>query len=84
MYYFYLLKSKKDERFYLGWTNDLKRRIIEHNQGFVVSTKPRRPFEIVYYEAYKSEEDAKNREKSLKLYANAWRQLKIRIEDSIK
>ena len=84
MYYFYLLKSKKDKRFYLGWTNDLKRRIIEHNRGLVISTKPRRPFEIVYYEAYKSRDDAKRREKSLKLYAKSWGQLKKRIEDSIK
>ena len=84
MNYTYILKSKKDSQLYLGSTTDLKKRIGEHNDGKVFSTKSRRPFELVYYEAYKSEGDARKRESSLKLRSRAFTQLKKRITDSIK
>jgi len=83
MFYVYLLKSKKDNKLYLGSTNDLERRLKEHNDGKVFSTKPRRPFELIYYEAYKSEKDARYREKNLKLRSRAYTQLKKRILGSI-
>ncbi|MDP3789570.1 MAG: GIY-YIG nuclease family protein, partial [Candidatus Omnitrophota bacterium] len=60
MNYVYILKSKKDNNFYIGSTNDLKRRLDEHNRGLVFATKSRLPFELVYYEAYKSEKDARH------------------------
>lgn len=82
MFYVYILKSKKDNNLYIGSTNDLKRRINEHNAGLVFSTKPRIPFELVYYEAYKSESDARKREKNLKLRSRAFAQLKKRIKES--
>lgn len=75
MFYVYLIKSKKDGELYTGFTNDLKRRLLEHNQGLNESTKYRGPFELIYYEAYKSEEDARAREHNLKLRANALGQL---------
>ncbi|MDP3954260.1 MAG: GIY-YIG nuclease family protein [bacterium] len=84
MYYVYIIKSKKDGDFYLGSTNDLKRRFAEHNSGKVFSTKHRKPFDLVYYEAYKAEKDARNREQNLKLRANAFSQLKRRIYESLK
>lgn len=84
MYYLYVLKSKKDHQMYIGSTNDLRRRLQEHNSGQVFSTKVRQPFELIYYEAYKSEKDARHREKNLKLRSRAFVQLKKRIEDSIK
>lgn len=84
MFYVYVLKSKKDGMLYTGSTNDLKRRVMEHNKGLVDSTKQRRPFELVYYEAYKSEKDARSREHNLKLRANALNQLKRRIKESLK
>lgn len=83
MFYVYILKSKKDNNFYIGSTNDLKRRINEHNSGLVFSTKSRMPFELVYYEAYKAEGDARKREKSLKLRSRAFAQLKKRINESV-
>ena len=83
MFYTYVLKSKKDQQLYVGSTNDLKKRFKEHNDGKVFSTKPRRPFELVYYEAYKAESDARNREKNLKLRSRAFTQLKKRIEKSV-
>jgi len=68
MYYTYVLQSVKDKEFYTGMTKDLKLRFEQHNKGVVESTKNRRPFEIVYYEACKSKIDARKREKYLKTY----------------
>jgi putative endonuclease len=55
VFYVYVLKSKKDGFCYTGSTSDLRHRLIEHNAGLVRSTAPRRPFVLVYYEAYQSE-----------------------------
>ena len=66
MYYVYLLLSEKDDKFYTGSTNDLKRRLYEHNSGNVASTKNRRPLKLIYYEACLNENDAKQREIYLK------------------
>ena len=66
MYYVYILKSKKDSKLYIGYSSDLKKRFREHQDGEVRSTKPRRPFELIFYEAYKSRFDAKRREKYFK------------------
>lgn len=69
---------------YTGSTNDLRRRLHEHNAGKSQSTKLRAPFDLIYYEAYKSEKDARDREHNLKLRANALSQLKRRMKDSLK
>ena len=83
MFYIYLLKSEKDKDLYLGYTNNLERRIREHNSGLVPSTKIRKPFELIYCEAYKSEKDARKRERNLKLRSRAFTQLKKRIADCL-
>jgi len=83
MFYVYIIKSKKDSKLYTGSTNDLKQRFKEHNDGKVKSTKSRIPFELIYYEAYISEKDARVREHNLKLRANALNQLKKRIKNSL-
>jgi len=83
MYYLYLLKSKKDKRLYIGFTNNLKRRLKQHNRGEVISTKGRRPLELVYYEAYSSKKDAMKREKNLKLFSKAYYGLKRRLIDTL-
>jgi putative endonuclease len=84
MFYAYVLKSTIDHCLYTGSTNDLKKRFKEHNDGNVFSTKLRRPFELVYYEAYKSEKDARKREHNLKLRSRAFAQLKKRIQGSLE
>ena len=84
MFYTYVLKSKKDGKLYIGSTNDLKRRLTQHNSGEVKSTKPRIPFILIYYEAYSAEEDARHREHNLKLRSKALSQLLKRISNSIK
>lgn len=83
MFYVYVIRSKKDKEFYIGCTNDLKRRFAEHNSGQGKSTKGRRPFELLYYEAYKAKQDAVHREKMLKLRATALSQLKRRLKHSL-
>jgi putative endonuclease len=64
--YVYVLLSLKDKKFYTGITSDLRRRLEEHNTGKCFSTAPRRPFKIIYYEAYIYRQDAESREKYLK------------------
>ena len=66
MYYVYVLQSLRDGKFYKGITANLKKRIKEHNAGKNFSTAPRRPFRLIYYEAYLLKNDALAREKYLK------------------
>lgn len=84
MHYVYILKSAKDDQLYIGSTGDLRRRIREHQTGVTKSTSPRRPFTLVYYEAYKDKKDAIEREHRLKLRGEARRQLKGRISRSLQ
>jgi putative endonuclease len=66
MFYTYVLRSLRDGKFYTGYTSDLKKRLNEHNNGEVFSTKGRGPFRVIYYEACIDEGDGKAREKYLK------------------
>jgi putative endonuclease len=66
MHYVYVLRSLKDGKLYTGYSTDLRRRIDEHNKGYVKATKNRHPFELIYYEACTSHYDAYRREKYLK------------------
>jgi putative endonuclease len=62
----YVLQSEKDGRLYKGMTNDIKRRILEHNSGKHRSTKPYRPWKLIYSEEYETRAEARKREKYLK------------------
>ena len=68
MWYTYVLKSLKDGRYYIGATSNLEQRVIRHNAGGNVSTKHRRPLQLVYSEVYPTKEMAYQREKILKSY----------------
>jgi len=83
MFYVYVLRSLKDRNLYVGFTNDLQRRFTEHNTGMNKSTAPRRPFELIYYEGYKSQDDARKREGMLKLRGPALGGLKRRLKFSL-
>ena len=61
MYYTYVLYSLRDGRWYTGATSNLRERVREHETGRVRSTRHRRPFQLVYYEACLSEMDARRR-----------------------
>lgn len=84
MFFVYILKSTKFKKFYIGVTNNLLKRLKQHNEGLVKATKPYRPWEYVYLEGYLSKKEAYQREENLKLRANAWNQLKRRIKDSLR
>ena len=60
MYYVYVLQSKKDDKFYTGFTTDLGRRIDEHNKGQQISTQHRIPFHLIYYEWCLNKDDVSN------------------------
>lgn len=66
MYYVYILESLKDNRLYIGYTNSIRRRVGDHNLGKVQATRFRRPFKLIYYEAYINQQDATEREKYFK------------------
>ncbi len=80
MYYVYVLQSKKDNLFYTGFTTDIEKRLLEHNQEVQESTRNRIPFEVIYFEWCINKQDAITREKYLK---SGWgkRYLKIRLNN---
>lgn len=65
-FYVYVLQSKQSGDMYVGYTDNLIRRVKEHNLGLNKSTKPYRPWALIYYEACRNREDAKRREKYCK------------------
>ncbi len=66
MWYIYVLKSQKDGRHYIGFTSDLEKRLLRHNSGGNISTKHRRPLELIYSEQYEDRITALRREKEIK------------------
>ena len=66
MFYTYAFYDKTRKIFYIGYTNDLKRRVVEHNYGKTQTTSRMNDKMLVYYEACISKEDAMEREKQLK------------------
>ncbi|MCX6797048.1 MAG: GIY-YIG nuclease family protein [Candidatus Doudnabacteria bacterium] len=65
-HYVYVLRSLKDRLFYFGYSDDLRTRVIDHNAGKNVSTKNRRPLELIFYEAFLNKLDALKRERYFK------------------
>lgn len=68
MWYVYILQSRKDHGFYIGMTSNTEERFKRHNAGYVISTKSRKPFNMVYVEEYISRSEAAQRERQIKLY----------------
>ena len=64
--YVYVLESLKTEGLYIGHTANLNKRIQEHNKGMTFSTKPYRPWHLIFYKAYLNQDDVKRRERYLK------------------
>ena len=80
MFFYVYVLINKDQRLYIGYTVNLIKRLKEHNQGLNFSTKPYRPWELIYYEACKNVEDAMRREKYLKTNQGS-RLLKRRLKE---
>ena len=74
MYFVYVIMNREG-KLYIGYTSNLKRRLKEHNR--------KERWELVYCEVFRSESDARERERKLKQYGNAWKGLKGRIKDSL-
>lgn len=74
MYYVYLIKDKFKSETYIGYSNDLKRRLKEH--------KNKKP-ELIYYEAYKSEKGVRTREMKLKQRDQTIKKLKEKLSHSL-
>jgi putative endonuclease len=84
MYYVYVLQNVQNERdFYTGYTDDLRRRLKQHNEGHTASTRGRE-WRLVYYEAYISEKVARNRERVLKHDGRVKRFLMDRIKSQFE
>jgi putative endonuclease len=66
MYYLYILKSKISDKFYIGQTENLERRVFYHNSGYSKSTKYGVPWELVYTEKFTSRSEAYRREQEIK------------------
>ena len=64
--YVYILESTCDRKLYIGITSDVTKRLLRHNEGRVVSTKLRRPFELIHVEKYNNRKKARQREIYLK------------------
>jgi putative endonuclease len=79
-FYIYVLKSLKNNNYYVGFTRNFANSLNVHNEGKVMSTKNRIPFQLVYWEGCLNQKDATLREKYLK---TAWgkRYIKNRIKN---
>lgn len=80
MFYNYVIQSIKDKRLYIGYSDDLKRRLKEHNQGLIKATKLYLPWKLIYYEACLNKKDALRRERYLKT-VQGQRLLKRRLKE---
>ena len=79
MFYVYIIYSKSLDQYYIGHTNNLKRRYIEHNSGKSVYTSRANDWKLTYFEAFVSRKLAMNRERKLKPRGKAYKELFKRI-----
>lgn len=82
-YYFYILRSNKNGKLYLGFTPDLKERIQSHNNGENKATKSNIPYELIFFSGFKSKTDALECEKYFKTTAG-WRRIHKMLENFLK
>ena len=66
MFYTYVLQSQKNNKWYIGYTSDLRKRFKQHKEGKSTYTNGRGPYKIIYYETCLNEDDARSRELYLK------------------
>ena len=83
MYYVYVLVNDKNGR-YIGYTDDLRKRVAEHKEGRSRYTKGYSNWKLCYYEAFANQSDARKREKALKRSGQSRRWLKERIAGSLQ
>ncbi len=77
MYYIYILRCN-DDSFYTGWTTDIKRRVLHHNEGKGAKyTRSRLPVQVVYSEKFSTKEAAMQREYEIKQLSRAEKRILI-------
>ena len=81
MYFVYVIQNEKKD-YYIGYTANLEKRLVDHNAGCNQSTKGHK-WELVYYEAYINEKYARNREQTLKKNRRMKTLLLKRVEESL-
>ena len=84
MWVVYVLQHSNTQELYIGFTNDLERRMKEHNSGRQKSTQRKSgEWLLIYAEAYRLKQDASEREHKLKHHGSAKQKLKLRIKHSL-
>lgn len=68
MFYVYVLQSLTTEMYYVGFTSNLNRRIIEHNKGKNISTRNKGPYRVIYTEEFDDRLAAIKKERLIKSY----------------
>jgi len=66
MHYVYILISESEKQTYTGCTKNLELRLVEHNSGHVKSSRPYRPYRVLYFEQLESLKEARQRERYFK------------------
>jgi putative endonuclease len=64
----YILKSSITDKYYIGQTSDIYKRLLYHNSGYSKSTKAGIPWKLVYSENFDTRQQAMNREAEFKKY----------------
>ena len=84
MYYVYLIQHSESKEFYIGFTENVEKRLKDHNLGQNESTNRKSgEWFLVYYEAFRSERDARTREKRLKTHGKGKQELLKRLGNSV-
>jgi len=68
MYFTYILRSKSFSKHYIGQTEDIEKRLAEHNSGETGYTSKYFPWELIYSESFETRSEAMKREKYFKSY----------------
>ena len=68
MWFVYILESKEFGKYYIGCTDNIERRLSEHNSGKTISIRKYIPYELIYFEKFEKQNNAFNREKQIKKY----------------
>lgn len=82
MFYFYILRSLKNQKLYIGQTTDLKARIKSHNLGENSATKPNIPYKLIFYSGFISEKDTVDCERYFKT-TSGWKRLKNMLKHTL-